>query len=68
MADQSPTKKLEEHVREMRDPLNELLQSLDPTIRPAKRAAYALNNDFDDEFGEWADDTPPPWEGEDRVV
>lgn len=68
MQDEATIKSVEEQVKRMEAPLKELIESLEPEIRPSKRCAYNWGDDWDDDFGEWADDTPPPWEGEDRLI
>jgi len=61
-------KKIEQRVKEISSPLSELMESLDPTIKPNKRSAYSWGDDWDDDFGKWADETPPPWTGESRLI
>ena len=68
MHEESAVKVLEQQVRKLAKPLGELMESLESEIRPTRRHAYRLDNDFKDEFAQWGDIEPPPWMGEDRLI
>ncbi len=62
-----PTGSLEDDVKRLAQPLGELLGTLHGDVRPMKRSPYESHDNWDDEFGKWQDENPPPWMGEERV-
>ena len=67
MQNTASTKDLEKEVKKLAEPFNAFIKSLQPEVRPARQSPFSWSDDWDDKFGQWADDTPPPWQGEDRL-